>query len=507
MLARALAVVPVVAAIVGGGCTLVLDPDNLPPQTDARPIDAASIDADPALLALDSVEPATVAEGTGAGGGRPALFVLHGTSLVGDATVTAVLLGTPPLPIAADDVDYAAAVDGRQAAITVRIPVLEDLGPGGAPTRALRLTVTQGAISRSKDVSVIGLPELVLPDPDPILPLYSRITIGGAVHLGGDDPIVLTATGAITIDARVDGNAVGSTPGPHGCPGGATQAQGGCSPGGGKAGQNSGDLLVPGGGGGGGGFGALGTDGSGAGGMGGGVTGRDTLVTITTPAGVGGNRGNGGGGGGTSFAGGLGGAGGGGGGVIALIAGGDIVVHAGGALAANGGTGPAGPNNAAGGGGGGSGGAILVRAGGTITSSGAWLKAAGGAGATMGWGSGGGAGGIGRIRIDTTAANVATMAVMPPAFRGPAWDGAASPLVDTPRDATTLVLSGQPGQMFGLRLNDSALPMAATPGADGKARVSGLPLVRGRNQLCAVAEPGMLQPESLACLDLFYTGR
>ena len=61
--------------------------------------------------------------------------------------------------------------------------------------------------------------------------------------------------------------------------------------------------------------------------------------------------------------------------------------------------------------------------------------------------------------------------------------------------------------MFGLRLNDSALLASATPGADGKARITDLPLVRGRNQLCAVAEPGMLQPESLACVELFYTGR
>ncbi len=483
VLRRALVVVPLVF---GGACTLVLDPGNLPPQTDAQPIDARSIDADPGLLAIDRVEPTTILEGTGAGGGRAALFVLHGRSLVGSATVTAELVGptTVALPLGEDD--YAATFDGAMAGIAVRIPVLPDLA-AGAP-RTLRLTVTQGLVSASKDVTVLGLGELTLPDAAPLAAMYSQITVNGAVHFTGTAPVRLAATGEVRLTARLDVNATMDTPGPHGCAGAAGGGQGTCTPGGGGAGTGA----V--GNGGGGGFGAPGTGGGDNGGAPGAATGRDTLVKLLSDAGEAGNRGNGGGGG---SGGGLGGKGGGGGGVLYLAAGGDITVTASGAIEADGGAG----SNGSGGGGGGSGGAILVRAGGMITAPSAWLSAEGAAGG-MGTTGTGGAGGIGRIRLDAAAGNLAGMATRPMAFRGPSWDRTNPVLVDT---APNLVLLGQPGRAFGLRLNDVEVATPATPGANGQAAIR-LTLERGRNEVCAVAEPGMLLPESLSCIELFYTG-
>ena len=83
MVARALLLVPL---LVGGGCTLVLDPDNLPPPTDARVIDAPP---DPDLLTITGAVPAMIPEGTGAAGGRPAVIMLTGASFVasGNGTV------------------------------------------------------------------------------------------------------------------------------------------------------------------------------------------------------------------------------------------------------------------------------------------------------------------------------------------------------------------------------------------------------------------------------------
>ncbi len=474
--------------MVCGACTIILDPDNLPPQTDARPLDARSIDADPSQLAIDRVEPDTIFEGIGSGGGRPALLVLYGRSLVGSATVTAELIG--PGTGLATLVDHAATVDGTQAAITVRIPVMADLARG--VPRTLRLTVTQGGASDSVDVTVTGLAELTLPGPITD-PQYSRITVGGPVHLMGSDPVVLNAVADIEISAKLDGNAAGQTPGPFGCAGGTGGAPGGCTPGGGHAG--TGAL----GGGGGGGFGAPGTGGGGgttSGGPGE-TTGGETLVPIVGGANVAGNHGNGGGGGAGGAT--LGGKGGGGGGVLYLTAGGDVRVLAGGALEAKGGDGTGGT----GGGGGGSGGAILVRAGGTLTAPAGRLSAAGG-----GVGSGnGGVGGLGRIRVDGAAGDVAAIAYAPMAWRGPAWRLDARTLIDTPATEATVVLLGQPGRAFGLRVNDHALAASATPGIDGSVTVGDLPLLVGKNQLCAVVDPNVLMPESLSCIDVFYTGR
>ncbi|HVV88202.1 MAG TPA: hypothetical protein VHE35_34410, partial [Kofleriaceae bacterium] len=194
-------------------------------------------------------------------------------------------------------------------------------------------------------------------------------------------------------------------------------------------------------------------------------------------------------------------------------AGGDVTVKASGGVRASGGPGGVG----SGGGGGGSGGAIVVRTGGRVTLMNApsgWLSAAGGAGG-MGHGGGqtaasrhdGGAGGLGRIRVDAAAGDVGNLSTTPAPVRGPSWDAATPVVLDQARSAVALTLLGDPGRAFPLRLNDSELPSPVTPGPNGAATVRDLALVPGHNQLCAVAVAGVLQPESLACIDLFYSGR
>ena len=133
---RALVVLPLVLC---GACTLVLDPGNLPPRTDAQQDGPPPIDAFLSMLEIDRVEPTAILEGTGAGGGRPALLVLHGRNLDGSATVTAELVGPNPVMLTIGEDDYTAAIDSAQAAVAVRIPVLPDLAAGAA--RTLRLTV------------------------------------------------------------------------------------------------------------------------------------------------------------------------------------------------------------------------------------------------------------------------------------------------------------------------------------------------------------------------------
>lgn len=480
-----------------GACTIVYDADNLPARTDAPTVDARPLDADPSQLALTAVEPMRLDEGLGAGGGRPALVVLRGASLVGSATVTAAFTDGPGEVLV---VGFDALPDGTEAGVALRLPVLTDLGAGA--TRTLRLTVAQGEVERTIDLMVDGLDELRLVGPTFAAPAgprrYARIEVAGDVHVTGG-PLIVEAAADVVIAGRLDGDAIGATPGPGGCAGGPAEGAGDCTPGGGGAGVNGAVLgLGTGGGGGGGGFGAAGTTGNGAGaGPGGDASGNDMLVPL-----VGGaspedsNRGNGGGGGGGGALSAPGGRGAGGGGVLAITARGDLRVEGAGALAAGGGT----VSGGSGGGGGGSGGAILVRVGGALTASRVWLSAPGG-GASTGSGNAGGRGGVGRIRVDSAGGDVAAMATTPTAVRGPTWP-LDLPIVAASAPAVTL--TGEPGRSFPLRLNDADAG-TATPGAGGTAAVTGLAWRVGHNRLCAVARPGRLVAESLACVDLYLT--
>lgn len=484
------------------GCTIIYNPDNLPPLTDAQEVDApidAPFDSNPELLEITGVTPSTIDEGMGAGGGRPVVLTLNGTAIVGEAQVSIDLMGSAePATLVAFD----AVPDGTKGGVIVRIPVMTDL-PAGM-TRTLRITITQGTVTKMADVTVNGLDELTLTaatmNASALAPRYSTIDIASNIRFTGTDPVKLVATADVTVDMRADGDGVGQNPGPHGCRGGDVDMPGGCgTTSNGKQGTNGSALgLGTGSGGGGGGFGAQGANGSGMGaGMGGDQSGNDMLVPIDTVAGVAGNRGNGGGGGGGGTLA-QGGPGGGGGGVILLEAGGDITVGAMGALRVQGGAGA----GSGGGGGGGAGGALLVRAGGAIVSSSAWLSAPAGAGGT---GSNpGGAGSIGRIRVDAASGNIPSMATTPPAKRGPAW-GAAVPSLTT-SSPITAEFRGEPGREFDIRLNDAAATRA-TPGSSGTVDVTGIVLRPGKNTLCGVAVTGMIQtPESQSCVELFYAG-
>lgn len=481
------------------GCSIIYNPDNLPPLLDASiPIDAP-FDSNPDLLEITSVTPSSVFEGEGSGGSRPVILTLNGTAIVGAAQVSVELMGSAE---PATFVGFDATPDGTKGGVVVRIPVMTDLDAMDSP-RTLRITITQGNVTKMADVTVNGLDELSLTgatmNANELSPRYSTIEVGSNIRFTGTDPVKLVATAGITVNMRADGDGVGQNPGPHGCRGGDVDMAGGCgTTSNGKQGTNGSVLgLNTGSGGGGGGFGAQGSNGSGMlSGMGGDPSGNDMLVPIDTVAGVAGNRGNGGGGGGDGTLA-AGGPGGGGGGVIMMVAGGDITVGANGALRVQGGAG-AGPGGS---GGGGSGGALLVRAGGTITSSTAWLSAPGGAG---GNGSNpGGAGSIGSIRVDAAGGNIPSMATTPPAKRGPAWSPTVPSLTMT--SPMTAEFRGEPGREFTLRLNDT--PMGtATPGSGGTVNVPDIVLRPGRNELCGIALSGNLSPESRSCVELFYAG-
>ncbi|HVV86525.1 MAG TPA: hypothetical protein VHE35_25885, partial [Kofleriaceae bacterium] len=226
------AAVAALLALPCGACTIILDPSNLPPQTDAAPIDAPSIDSNPADLAIDRADGFGMMEGVGDDGGRPALIVLHGHALLASATVDAHL---QPGTADVSDVQYLPSVDGTQAGVALRIPVLTDLAVGS--TRRLHLTVTQAGASASADVDIDGLAEVDLSAAPPALAArYSRITVSGDVHFGGDAPVRLVATAGISLGGKLDVD--GATPGagPQGCAGGATLMVGGCQEGGGKPG-------------------------------------------------------------------------------------------------------------------------------------------------------------------------------------------------------------------------------------------------------------------------------
>jgi hypothetical protein len=497
----------VVPALLLASCTIIYDPDNLPHQIDAQEIDAptdAPFDSNPDLLEITGVAPASVNEGEGSGGSRPVVLTLNGMAIVGGAQVSVELMGSAD---PATLVDFDAVPDGTKGGVIVRIPVMTDLDAAD-PARTLRITITQGSVTKTADVMVNGLDELTINSSPRTTtvnpPTYSTITVSSNVHFTGAEPVILKATASIDVQRLIDADAAGSTAGPHGCNGGMMEAPGSCAPGNGGPGVNAAVLgLGDGSGGGGAGFGGPGTIGSGQmAGMPGIATGNEGLVPIISSPGAAGNRGNGGGGGGGKTLG-NGGPGGGGGGVVWLEAGGDITVGAQGAIRAQGAT----SNGGSGGGGGGSGGAILVRAGGMITSTTRWLSAPGG-GASTGSVNAGGPGSAGRIRIDTAMGDssvIAAMANNPNAFRGPSWDLATPSLTTT--TPATFTFHGQPGRSFDVRVNDLETNITATPGSGGTVDVPGLALRPGKNTVCGVAMSGLLStPESQSCVTLFYAG-
>jgi hypothetical protein len=470
------------------GCSLIYDADELRNRPDAIPIDA-----DPSMLDLVGTEPLEIHEGTGADGGRPAVILIDGSSIVSSAEATVEYLGADGELIA--ELEVLGFIGARDlAAVAVAIPVGDELGAGDLGT--LRITVSQAGVDDLVAVDVLGLDQLALPG-GPVLteglaPLYARIDVAGAVTFEGGE-VALHATGGISIAEVLSVDAFELDGGAGGCAGGDVQEPGSCGSSGGGEGTN--DNLTDPAGGGGGGFAETGGNGTGEGGDGGVATGNPMLVPLGAD---GGNRGNGGGGGHGGLL--TGRRGGGGGGVIDITAGGDITVTAAGAVSA---AGAAGAGGSGGDGGGGSGGAILVRAGGAIVASGAWLSAPGGAGGEGG--ATGGDGSPGRIRVDAPVGEVDEMATDPEPAQGPAWHPDTPFLVEEAEQ--DLILVGEPGRTYGVRSSD-VIVTDVTPGGGGTATVP-VTLERGRNRICAAytlnAEALDLdEPEAQNCVDIVY---
>lgn len=233
---------------------------------------------------------------------------------------------------------------------------------------------------------------------------------GSTLRVEGSRPLIVVASGNITIGGELDASAVGPESGAGGFRGGVQDRVDGDGLGGGMAGEHI-ESFDDGGGGGGGlcGFGGGGGDGGAAAGGEGGDRAPTMWRLEPLVGGSGGGRGRGAFlAGGTSNAG-LGGAG---GGAIQLSAQGSIAVS--GAILVGGGGGLGGDVQGGGsvnwgsGGGGGSGGAILLEA--PVVDVSGFLNAAGGGGGAVGNNTGRGGGGMdGHDTVDRAAGGIPAM--------------------------------------------------------------------------------------------------
>jgi hypothetical protein len=470
-----------------GGCSLLYNPNNLPPIGDAN--DAQIIhDADPTMLKLTSVTPQIIFEGEG-DGSRRAVLAIHGEQIVKDSTtvtLTAHAGSTQTPMLIVDNTQLDVSADGNMLSVPVTLPV----DPALLGTQQIRLdvTVTQNTVNGpasftlstlDNDVAVLalqGLDELINADATtmltPMTPpkIYSKIDLTGSVTAatGSTEPLIIRATSSIKIGSAAV-NAAGRTGGAAGGTGGAA------GPGGIVGGSVGGAGTGP----------AFGMPSGGVGGF----VGMDQITTLDVP-----NRGSGGAGGNGASLGAAGGAGGGGGGSIEISAGGDLTI---GPVDAKGASGTTGANN----GGAGSGGVVLLRSGGSVTVSGAGANVSGGAGP-------GTAGAAGRVRIDAPGTITAT--TTPSArYRGPTFVP-GTPLIvrsETPK----LTLIGQPNKPFNYYFtNDdgsiSRGPVTVLFPPTGVAEVTlEKPLFRGTNHFCALVEGGSPgTPEAGSCIQIVY---
>ncbi|HEY1557848.1 MAG TPA: hypothetical protein VGF94_23610 [Kofleriaceae bacterium] len=484
-----------------GGCSLIYNAGNIPAVSRDAPPDMYIPDANAAMLTLTDVSPAQILEGTGDGGSRPEILVIHGANIVAGAQVSvsgaaSVTVDNTMVTVTSDSTYLAlpltSMVDGPLAAGTtvgLTIQVSQPIPGGGTTMQTIAGPMLQGldeltataSYTQGTTYSKIMLPTFTITAAstatNATMPYELRAT--STIMLGD-----ITAHGGLAV------NTAGGPGGPGACPGAGAQAMGSCPGSGGAGAAGLGTLAAAqGGDGGGGGFaamGAAGTSGN-APGAGGAIVGDDMISTYTA------NEPAGGGGGGSNS--GLlgskpGDGAGGGGGVIEVSAGGDVTA---GTIDVTGGTGTAAEGG--GGGGGGAGGAILVRSGGTLSIG--QLTATGG----MGGGTGG-VGSSGRIRWDNSAGTAP--AASPAAARGPTFvgmSGGSTPLVLT---ATTLYLVGTPNATVTVFAPGSSTGVTATFDASGNASVNAA-LATGFNHVCAVVAKGdQGHPESQECIDVAY---
>ncbi len=315
MKARTPVVVGVASAL--SGCSLLYSTSELV-VLDASPDAEYVVDADPLGLAVERVETTALLEGTGAGGSRPAILVVHGANLVeANTTVTLVHSGgaMPAQVPVVDDASLVVDTAHRTLAVTLSLPVDPTVGSGLSSTYDVTVRHDEAGVIVSQTlpdaVIVSGLDELTVAPAGGLTGgtmLFSAIDIGAGTLTAAPNqtsPVRLHAASSITIASPIS-VAAGTPPsaGPHGGIGGM----------GGK-----GDLVSPGAGGSG--------DGP-APGITNGAPGRFEGDSQLTTLGLE-NRGSGGAGGDGKAITGIGadgGAGGGGGGSIELVAAGDLTV-------------------------------------------------------------------------------------------------------------------------------------------------------------------------------------
>ncbi|HEY5934573.1 MAG TPA: hypothetical protein VIU61_08060, partial [Kofleriaceae bacterium] len=311
----------VVALLLACGCRQLLGLDDLPAH-DASVDARALVDADPTMLALTHVTPATILEGTGTEG-RPAVIVVHGMHIVPGATVELSSHDLGGAPIAVDPAVIQVSRDGTMLAFPYTIPV-ESILDADARFR-IDVTVSQRAgtdiVTRKLSeldgglpvLEIIGLDELTGGNVtlDPGVHQFSRVDVASITATPNAPtragPLIIRATSTVSLSGTSSVSAIGKTAGPAGGDGGA----GGSSLGGaGESGIGDGAGLPSGGG------GSYATKG---GGNSRDVAGDPALPTLESP-----NRSSGGAGGNGAPPNGAGGAGGGGGGTIEITANGKV---------------------------------------------------------------------------------------------------------------------------------------------------------------------------------------
>lgn len=473
------------------GCSLIYNPNNLPPapgDAEREPDAELILDADPSQLELERVAPNLVFEGTGTGGSRSALITVHGKQIVSGAKVSfAVHGGGAVTMIAVDDAHTEVAADGRMVAAPITIAVDPSLGDGQSVQIDVTVTQPTGSGDVARTLTELAQPAgaavLVVQGLDELNAVdralttaaaheFSQVSITGALTaLDTTNPLIIRARGSITITGSAKVNAAGTTKGAGGNAGGT----GGGILGNGTAGSGPGAGQPNSGGGG---FATAG----GGGVLGGTSSGDAQITTLGLP-----NRSSGGAGaaGGAISSGGDGGAG---GGSIEISAGGTISLAV---VEAKGGTGQPGAND----GGGGSGGVVLVRSGVSVAAT----------AVNVNGGTGLNAGSIGRIRIDAPG-SVAT--TTPTAYRGPMF-ASATELI-TRQDDLVVTVVGQADRPIKYKIFNEDRTLVKGPFdqsiASGGSNSFTLeePLFRGLNTLCLQVENGDIANETRNCIDIVY---
>jgi hypothetical protein len=494
-----------------GGCSFIYNPDHINRNIDGHVQDAeldahVTLDADPSMLTLLSIAPATIYEGQGAPNTNslPVLVVISGHNITDafNLTVTTtppnnadIIVGTAQRSHSGDYIVVPIGMKVNGTSDTMNVPLTFTVDEPGAPTQVI------------SGVALQYLPQLdgtagtgpITIDSTMVAQRYSEI-VGGAVTFSNSTKrVVLKSMSKIslgTISAQgvnANKNTAGAG-GPGGCAGGMEAGMGGCGLGGGNA-------ASAGNGGGGGGYGSMGL-----GTTGGAAHGEPQVMSYDGISGTGTDVNQSSGGGGGSLTAGLVsavGAGGGGGGTVELDAEGDITT---GAINANGGSGgdAAGVlGGGGGGGGGGSGGLVVVRSvNGMISSTITGTGGSGGAGA--GTGTAGGNGGAGRMRWDSPQSTPLTSTAV--THRAPAFT-AVTQIVTT--NKPTLTLAGSTNDIVDFYLTDGAGAdhngeMQGQGFVDGAISFQGV-VVEGYNHFCAVIHGGMNHVDlDQSCVELVY---